>query len=171
MILRREAKKFSMKNNRKDTFFARLPEYARLYAIPYALSKQGLQKYGRQGSIHQLALQKVNSFDKIKYRNVITVFIGGSTSIAAIKNGKPIEVSNGFSPIGGILSETGCGEIDSAIIFQLLADGVSGGEIERLLSKQSGFKALAGGRFRLTNILGRRNLKEQFAKEVFCYQI
>jgi acetate kinase len=69
------------------------------------------------------------------------------------------------------LSETGCGEIDSAIVFQLLADGVSKGQVEKLLSKQSGFKALAGGLFKLKDVLRRRDAKAKFTREVFCYQI
>lgn len=168
MILQHKAKDRKSKYGVREIFSVRLPEYARFYAIPYAMSKKGLQKYKNQSRVHQWAIQKVTAFEKREYCNIITVFIGEPTSIAAIQKGHFIDASDGSS---GILSQTGCGVIDSAIVFQLLADGASVDQIENLLSKQSGFKALAGRPFKLNDILGRRDIKAKFAREVFCYQI
>ncbi|MDD3375339.1 MAG: hypothetical protein PHY73_06440 [Candidatus Omnitrophica bacterium] len=160
-----------LKKNKKDAFFSCLPEYAQLYAIPYSLSKKNFKKHGRQSGVHQKALQKIKDFEKIKNRSIITIFIGESTNIVAVKNGNPIEFSDGFSEAGGILSATGCGDIDSTIVFQLMADGVSVSEVENLLSTQSGFKALAGVHSRLKDVFSRKDPRAKFAKQVFCYQL
>jgi len=160
------------KNNGEDAkFFRSLPESHRIFAIPYGLSKQGIQKYGRQGMVHQWALKKIGAVIKKKPLKIITIFINGHTNVVATKNDHPIEVSNGFSLTDGVFSETGCGAIDSSIVFQLLAGRTSRMRIQDLLSKQSGFKALAGGSVKLKSILGRRDPKAKFAREVFCYQI
>ncbi|MBP7162540.1 MAG: hypothetical protein KBB26_03285 [Candidatus Omnitrophica bacterium] len=101
----------------------------------------------------------------------MSIFIGRTINLAAIQDGRPIDVSDGFSPLDGLFSETGCGAIDSSIIFQMLADGVPGKRIEALLSRRSGFKALAGGRCKLRNVLQRRDPEAEFARGVFCYRI
>ncbi|HOY09220.1 MAG TPA: hypothetical protein PLB05_03995 [Candidatus Omnitrophota bacterium] len=155
----------------QDRFFSRLPEFARLYAIPYELSQQGVQKHGRDGVIHRWALERITNKTGQKFHKVIGILIGEHTNLAAIRAGQPIDVSDGFSRLDGLFSETRCGAIDSSVIFQMLGDGISGERIEEVLSQESGFKALAGGECTLNHILQRRDSKAKFAKEVFCYQI
>ena len=155
----------------KNGFFAGLPESGRVFAIPYELSRRGIQRHGREGGVHQWALEKMIRTTGKKFHNVITVLIGGETHMAAIRDGRPLDVSDGFSAADGILSETGCGAVDSSIVFQLLGDGMPGDRVEELLLKQSGFKALAGGRFTLMDILRRKDAGAAFAREIFCYQI
>jgi acetate kinase len=154
-----------------DPFFACLPESARLYAIPYALSQKGFYKNPQKGAMFHSALEKINHQMKKRYRRVVMVLFDGPTRVIGLQDGRPIDVSDHFSEGGGILSETGCGEIDSSIVFQLLADGVGLDQVERLLSQGSGFKALCGRPVHLKDLLGQRDRKSRFAQEVFSYQL
>ena len=146
-----------------------LPEAVGLNAIPYELSKRMRRGRGRGYAIHQGALREYDGLQQA--RNVITVFLGEPSSVAAFQNGGLMEFSDSFAPTGGVLSETGCGPIDSSVVFQLMADGVSLRQIEDVLTRQSGFKALAGGRFDLKSILTRKDVKAKAAKEILRYQI
>lgn len=152
-------------------FFKHLPESARIFAIPYALSRQGVVKHGRHGDIHRRAVEWLERIARKNFPRIISVLIGDHTNIVAVKDGQPVDVSDGFLTTDGVFSRTGCGAIDSAIVFQLLADGMRPDRVKKLLSKQSGFKSLAGGNGRLGNIFRRKDRRAKFAREVFLYQL
>ena len=67
-----------------------------------------------------------------------------STNVAAIKDGRPVDTTMGFTPVEGIPSHTSCGDIDASVVFELQASGMSMSEINELLSARSGFRALVG---------------------------
>jgi acetate kinase len=134
-------------------FFSALPRIARQYALPRELSeKYKIHRYGFHGLSHKYAREESakllkKSPSKI---NIISCHLGGGCSIAAIKNGQPVDTSMGWTPLEGLVMMTRAGDLDPGIIFNLLK--MMPGEINRekvedlykLLDEQSGIKGLSG---------------------------
>ena len=125
------------------SFFIGLPKKACTYAIPYKLRKKGIRRYGGYGLCHQWAWEEARRTFGKNVRKVVSVYLGNTTNISAIKDGTPVETTIGFTSIEGIPSLNACGDIDPTIIFQLHADGMSFDRINDLLSKGSGLASLS----------------------------
>lgn len=155
-----------------SAFFSRLPPPARNYAIPYRLTRQGVRRYGRNGLDHAWAVKKIQTFIRGGARRVVSIHLGARSSLAAIRDGKPLDTTAGFTSVEGLMSGGACGDIDPTIVFQLKASGHSYREINRMLCNQSGFTALGCGRWSLAEILGtRRETEAVTARRVFSYQL
>lgn len=124
-------------------YFVDLPREASTYAVPYVLREQGVRKYGRYGLIHDWVWGKTQDFSNNSVNKVISVHLGDNPNIVAIKNGKPIETTIGFTSTEGLPSFRGCGDVDPTIVFQLHSKGMSFDRIFNLLSNESGFTAIA----------------------------
>lgn len=125
-----------------SAFFIDLPENASTYAIPYKLRKTGVRRYGGYGLCHERAWEEARRAFGKGTQKVISVYLGNTPNIAAIKNGIPVETTIGFTAVEGIPSVNACGDIDPTIIFQLYAEGMSFERINNLLSEESGLKCL-----------------------------
>ena len=129
------------------SFFASLPQEAKIYGLPFQyFKKMGIQRFGFHGISHQYvskkAAKKLNKpFSKI---NLITVHMGGGTSVCAIKKGKPIEISMGFTPLEGPFMMRRAGSIDPGILLYLLKKGYSSKRLAKLLNFESGFQGFLG---------------------------
>ena len=140
-----------------DTAFYRdIPEYAYLYAIPKEFyQKYGIKKYGFHGTSHNYAMLEAAKILKksVNKLNLISCHLGGGASITAIKNGKAIDTSMGFTPMEGIPMEMRSGDIDPGIVLELLKNKKIKlnntiknrvDAVDYLLNKQSGLSGLAG---------------------------
>jgi len=127
-------------------FHTSLPIESYLYPIPYSLyENHKIRKYGFHGTSHYyVAKQYALNFKKnLKELNLITVHLGNGASICAIKNGKSIDTSMGFTPLEGLTMGTRSGDIDPAIIIYLQQDlNYTTQQIDTLLNKQSGLKGI-----------------------------
>ncbi|MBM3256460.1 MAG: acetate kinase, partial [Candidatus Moranbacteria bacterium] len=142
-------------------FFSCLPEYAKTYAIPESLAKRyQLYRCGFHGISHSYALLEAARRLKKPARKLkaITIHLGGGASIAAIKNGKAVDTSMGFTPLEGLVMSTRSGDIDPGIIFYLLRQGFTPGKLENILVNESGIKGLA-------NIKNMRTLVQRVRRE------
>lgn len=134
-------------------FYKDLPEVAKYYPIAAELAHDnGFERFGFHGLSHEFvarqAAKDLNS--KQGKPTVITIHLGGGCSMAAIKQGKPIETSMGYSPNEGLVMMSRVGDIDSNLVLDLL-ERLPGEitrakveEVRNLLNRQSGIKALAG---------------------------
>jgi len=123
-------------------FFANLPEEAKIYGLPpLFLKKFKIQRFGFHGLSHEYALnQACKKLSKNpKKINLITAHLGGGTSICAIKKGKAIDISMGFTPLEGPLMMRRAGSLDPGIIFYLLKSGYKAKELEKIVNFESGF--------------------------------
>ncbi len=127
----------------ETALFLDLPDTASLYALPYELRSRGIRKYGGDGLRHGWALEQIQTVGGCGGR-AVSVHLGDQPSVAAFLNGQPIETSMGFSPIAGIPSTSGCGDIDPSIPLALVAAGNTPEAVEQILTQQSGFSALLG---------------------------
>jgi len=152
-------------------FFTDLPTKVSTYAVPYELCRKGIRRYGGYGLIHQWAWKKTQSSLNDQSRKLLSIYLGNHTNIAAIRNGMPLETTLGFSSLEGIPSSNGCGDIDATIIFQLHSAGMSLEEINRLLSKESGFTGLLGKKCSFLDIARNSDSDKTAARDILCYTI
>jgi acetate kinase len=128
-------------------FFQTMPKHAYLYALPYELYQQhNIRRYGFHGSSHYfVAHEAANALGKdLTDCNLITAHLGNGCSIAAIKQGKAIDTSLGFTPLEGLVMGTRCGDIDPSLPTYLIEQlGYSAAEVSALLNKQSGLLGIS----------------------------
>ena len=130
-----------------DTAFHQsIPEYAYKYAIPNEfLEKYNIRLYGFHGTSHKYVSEKAIEFLGKNQSKIITIHLGNGCSMTAIKNGKSIDHSLGFSPLSGLIMGTRSGDIDPSIIFYLNERlGIEIEEIKSILQKKSGMLGLTG---------------------------
>jgi acetate kinase len=130
-----------------DTAFHQsIPEKAYQYAIPREFSeKHSIRLYGFHGTSHKYVSEKAIEFLGKKHSKIITIHLGNGCSMTAIKDGKSIDHSLGFSPVNGLIMGTRSGDIDQSIIFYLAKKyNYSLEEINTLLQKKSGMFGLTG---------------------------
>ncbi len=159
-------------------FHMTLPAYAYMYALPYDLyEKHGIRKYGFHGTSHMyVARRAVAMLGKPeKDVKVITCHLGNGSSITAVKGGKSVETSMGFTPLEGVAMGTRCGSIDPAVVpFIMEQERLSTREIDNLMNKKSGVLGISGisNDFRdLDEAASKGNKRAELALEVFAYKI
>lgn len=155
------------------SFFYKLPKISKTYPIPLSISrKYNIQKLGFHGFAHQSMLVQLEKYlGRLPgKKRIITLQLGGGSSITASLNGKPIETSMGFSPLEGLMMSTRSGSIDPGIIIYLLKSGFPIGEIETMLNYQSGLKALAGTSD-YQELMQQDTKESRFAIDLYCRDI
>jgi len=129
-------------------FHGNMPEKAFVYGIPYTYYKKyGIRRYGFHGTSHHYVSKKAADILNKNYKKlkIITCHLGNGSSIAAIKNGKSIDTSMGFTPLEGVVMGTRCGDIDPAVIlFLMKKEKLSVREIDDILNKKSGLLGISG---------------------------
>jgi acetate kinase len=162
-----------------DTAFHQtMPEEAYIYALPYELyTEYKIRRYGFHGTSHKYVSQvAANTMGKdIKDLRIITCHLGNGASIAAIKNGKVVDTSMGFTPLEGLVMGTRCGDIDPAIVTFLMDEKkLSFKEINDLLNKQSGVLGISGVSSDFRDIEGAAadgNKRAELALNIFYYKV
>lgn len=116
-----------------------------LYAVPYEwYERYGVRRYGFHGTSHRFICEKM--YDMLgEHKKIINCHIGNGASICAIKNGKSIATSMGFTPIAGVIMGTRCGDIDVGLIpYVMSSTGKKFDEVMTDLNKKSGVLGLTG---------------------------
>ncbi|KAF2334552.1 acetate/propionate family kinase [Flavobacterium nitrogenifigens] len=129
-----------------DTAFHQtMPEVAYKYAIPnYLLTENKVRVYGFHGTSHKYVSEKAINYLKDNSK-IITIHLGNGCSMAAVKDGKCIDTSMGFSPSNGLIMGTRAGDIDQSVVFYMIKNlGYTPDEVNAVLLKQSGMLGLTG---------------------------
>jgi acetate kinase len=130
-----------------DTAFHQtMDEEAYLYPVPYDWYKEhDIRKYGFHGTSHKYVSERVSNILNRKDLKIISCHLGSGASITAIKDGKCIDTSMGFTPMAGIMMGTRCGDIDVSIIPHIMKDqNKSIDEVMNDLNKNSGLLGISG---------------------------
>ncbi|MFH1653546.1 MAG: acetate/propionate family kinase [Pseudomonadota bacterium] len=155
-----------------DTAFHRnMPEVAKRFPLPEYLHKEGVERYGFHGLSYEYI---VSCIDVRKYSRVIIAHLGNGASLAAVKSGKSIDTTMGFTPAGGFMMGTRPGDLDPGILIYLINQkGMSGKGIERLINDQSGLLGVSGLSSDMKTLLEKsgKNAKAALAIDMFCYQL
>jgi acetate kinase len=161
-----------------DTAFHQdMPMYAYIYPLPYELYEiYKIRKYGFHGTSHKYVSQVAADMMKrdIKELKIISCHLGNGASIDAIKGGKSIDTSMGFTPLAGLAMGTRSGNIDPSIITFLMQKlDYSSEEVTDLLNKKSGVLGISGvsSDFRDIWEAAKQNKRAQLALDVFHYEV
>jgi acetate kinase len=134
-----------------DTAFHQtMPKHAYLYALPIELyEKYRVRRYGFHGTSHRYVSQRAAELvgKPIEELKIITVHVGNGASVAAVKYGKSVDTSMGFTPLEGLVMGTRCGDIDPALPIWLQRKfNMTPDEVDQYLNKKSGILGLMGGK-------------------------
>ncbi len=132
-----------------DTAFHQtMPASAYVYALPYEFyERDHVRRYGFHGTSHRYVSQRAADIlgKDIKDLNLITCHLGNGASLAAVKGGKSIDTSMGFTPLEGLVMGTRCGDIDPQIITYLMAkEGKTIEEMNNIMNRKSGVLGISG---------------------------
>jgi acetate kinase len=162
-----------------DTAFHReLPDYARNYALPREIAQRhGIHRFGFHGIGHAWMMGRyaeMTGCDPAAL-NLITLHLGAGCSATAIRRGKSVDTSMGFTPLEGLMMATRSGDLDPAIVsFLCEREKIAPGEVEALLNHKSGLLGVSGvsGDVRdLEAAADRGNSDAALAIEMFCYRV
>lgn len=162
-----------------DTAFHQtMPEEAYIYAIPYEYyEKYRVRRYGFHGTSHKYVAERASVvMDKpLSELKIITCHLGNGASVSAIKRGKCIDTSMGFTPLEGLVMGTRSGDIDPAITnFIKIKENLPAGEVVNILNKKSGVLGISGvsSDFRDIEAAAEEgNHRAQLALSVFAHKV
>lgn len=162
-----------------DTAFHQtMPPYAYVYGLPFEMyEKYGIRKYGFHGTSHKYVGQRAavllkKPLEKLK---LISCHLGNGSSIAAIKGGKSVETSMGFTPLEGLLMGTRCGDLDPAIVAYIMRkENMNFDQINDFLNKRSGVLGVSGVSSDFRDIeaaAAQGNSRAQLALDIFAHDV
>lgn len=162
-----------------DTAFHQtMPPHAYIYALPYEIyEKYRLRKYGFHGTSHKYVANRAAEMlgRPIEELKIITCHLGNGASICAVKGGKSIETSMGFTPLQGLAMGTRSGTIDPAVIsFLMEKEKMTVKDISDFLNKKSGVLGVSGvsSDFRdVQEAAENGNERAILALDIFCYKV
>jgi acetate kinase len=150
-------------------FFREMPEAARRLPIPVG-DDALLRRYG----FHGLSYDYVRGVlgDELRTRAIIA-HLGSGASLAALRNGRPIDTTMGFSTLGGVLMASRPGDLDPGVLLYLMEEhGMNVADLRTMLETASGLRAIAGGEGDLRRLLERPNdLGSQAAVDAFVASV
>ncbi len=162
-----------------DTAFHQtMPSRAYVYALPYEYyEKDAVRRYGFHGTSHRFVTAEAAKLlgKPVEELKLISCHLGNGSSIAAVKGGKCVDTTMGFTPLAGLPMGTRCGDIDPAILEYLMNKyDLSIGEMQNILNKKSGVLGVSGvsSDFRdLDEAAAQGNQRAALALEVFQYAV
>lgn len=161
-----------------DTAFHQtMPPVSSTYAIPLELTeKHQVRRYGFHGTSHEYVARECARRMGVPFEefHAITLHLGNGASACAIRNGKSVDTSMGFTPLEGLVMGTRSGDIDPSLPFFLQnVAGLSATDAENLLNKKSGLLGLSGVSD-MRELLSRANAGDEnaaLARDIFCLRI
>jgi len=154
-----------------------MPDYAWMYPIPYEMyEKYSIRRYGAHGTSHRfVAGEMCKILGKTEGTKIVTCHIGNGSSISAVKDGKVIDTSMGFTPLDGVEMGTRCGSIDPAIVtFIMEHEGFTPGEMSDFMNKKCGFLGVSGISSDSRDIeaaILEGNKRAELAANILAYQV
>ncbi|HYE80545.1 MAG TPA: acetate kinase [Clostridia bacterium] len=162
-----------------DTAFHQtMPKEAYIYAIPYEFyEKYKIRRYGFHGTSHKYVAERAAAMlgKPIEDLKLITCHLGNGASITAVKNGKSVETSMGFTPLEGLAMGTRSGDIDPAIVKYIAEkENISVAKVDEILNKKSGVLGMSGvsSDFRdIEEAAEKGNARAKLALDVFVHKV
>jgi acetate kinase len=162
-----------------DTAFHQTMEKeAYMYGVSYDLYEEyGVRRYGAHGTSHRYVSAEMEKLmpNNMTDKRIVTCHIGNGSSISAVKNGKCVDTSMGFTPLEGLIMGTRCGTIDPAIVpFIMEKRGMSASEVDNYLNKKCGLDGISGVGSDSRDVeaaMKAGNERAKLAFDMLCYQI
>ncbi len=162
-----------------DTAFHQtMPSVAYTYALPYEYYENDkVRRYGFHGTSHKYVAQRAADMlgKPIESLKLISCHLGNGSSVTAVKNGKSVDTSMGFTPLAGVPMGTRSGDLDAGILEYLMnKHGMDIKEMLNVLNKKSGVQGVSGvsSDFRdLSKAAGEGNKRAALALDMFSYGV
>ncbi len=161
-----------------DTAFHQtMPEMAYMYAIPYEYyEKYKIRRYGFHGTSHRyVSAEMTKILGGAEGTKIVTCHLGNGSSISAVKDGKSIDTTMGFTPLDGLEMGTRCGSIDPAIVcFLMEKENLTVAQVNDILNKKSGLlgvSQLSSDSRDIEDAIAHGNEKAILADKIMSYQI
>jgi acetate kinase len=151
-------------------FHSGLPERARRFPLPESLDRAGLRRYGFHGLSCESALAKLRA--PLPPR-IVVAHLGNGSSVTAVRDGRSIDTSMGFTPASGVMMGSRPGDLDPGLMIHLLREeGYDAAGLERLVNQEGGLRAV-GGDSDVRVLLREReqNPNARLALEMFVYGV
>ena len=157
-----------------SAFHREMPKEAQTYAIPRSLSEQGIIRYGFHGISYEYVLQELRreAGDEAANGRVIIAHLGNGASMAAVRHGRCVDTTMGFTPAAGLVMSTRTGDIDPGILLYLAGEkGFDAARLNALVNQQSGLLGVSGVSSDMKELLARERDDPNAAEAValFCY--
>jgi len=156
------------------SFHTTLPKKAKTFALPKKYYEEGIKRYGFHGISYSYLMQELKNNNESEAKGkIILAHLGNGASLAAVKEGKCIDTSMGFTPAGGIIMSTRSGDIDPGVAWYLMQEGLNAEAFNELINHQSGLLGISDFSSDMQDLLLRekKNKDAALAIEIFCYQI
>lgn len=172
-------------------FYKTMPDYAFMYALPWDYyARHKIRKYGFHGISHRYVTEEAARLLKKPYNKLrlVSCHLGSGSSVTAVKFGKAVETTMGFTPLEGLTMSTRCGDIDPAIPLYLIRTfKLTEQEVDDILNKRSGILGISGFKdlrdvlvtagFRIPGykfrgrVTAEQRRRSKLAIEMFCYDV
>ena len=158
-------------------FHATMAAAAYTYPIPYSLTEEGIRRFGFHGISHRYAARRAaeilgGNADALR---IVTCHLGNGASLAAVRGGKCVDTTMGFTPIEGLMMGERSGSIDPGILLHLVrTHGYSADQLEQLLNRQSGLLGVSGVSNDMREILAaidKGDRRARLAFEIYTHRL
>jgi len=155
------------------SFHVTLAPETYVYAGPYDWFEAGIRRYGFHGLSHQFASRR--AMEITGARSIIVCHLGNGASLCAVRDGKSVDTTMGFTPLEGLMMGTRSGSIDPAILVYLTRHrGYSAGDLDRILNKESGLKGVSGVSSDMREVMAamaRGNARAKLAFDIYGHRL
>lgn len=155
-------------------FHSSLPKVARMYALPRRLYDQGIVRYGFHGLSYEFVMSELQSLEgALASGRVIIAHLGSGASMVAVKEGKSIDTSMGFTPLEGLVMATRSGDVDpGAVLFLLDQKNSSAKKTSKVLNKESGLLGISDTSGDMRELLDKidQDPRAKEAVDLFSYR-
>ena len=157
------------------TFLSTIPAYASRYAVPeIAYKKWKIKRYGAHGTSHKYVSEKLAELMGKKGKFIVC-HIGSGASISAVKNGKCIDSSMGFTPLDGLVMGTRTGDIEATVVTRVMEmTGKTAHEVITWMNKECGLKGVSGLSNDIRDVeeaMEKGDKKAKLAFDMLCYRL
>lgn len=155
-------------------FHTSLPPVAKTFAIPKKYFDQGVQRYGFHGISYSYLMEELTKQNEPAAKGkIILAHLGSGASMAAVKDGKCIDTTMGFTPAGGIVMSTRSGDLDPGVSWYFMKQGMDAKAFNNLINHQSGLLGISGLSGDMEALIQQESENEDaaLAIAIFCYQI
>jgi acetate kinase len=152
-------------------FHRRIPELAQRFPLPRSLWDEGLRRYGFHGLSYEYIMETLGTTAR---GHTIIAHLGNGASMAAVRDGQPVDTTMGFTPTGGFMMGTRSGDLDPGILLYLMNEKrYDARQLEHLVNHEAGLLGVSGTSSDMKTLLEKRDGDSNAAQavEMFCYYL
>ena len=159
-----------------DTAFHRaMPRVAQMYALPREFFDDGVLRYGYHGLSYEYVIGELarQAGKEVARGRVVIAHLGNGCSMAALREGRSVDTTMGFTPTGGLMMSSRSGDLDPEVILYLLQRRkLSAAQVSEIVNRKAGLVGVSGGSSDMRDLLARTSTdaRAEEAVALFCYQ-